>query len=169
MKKSMQRRSFLEFLGKGALTLSVTPTLLANKMYTPLLGNKKLPLVKGIRPSAKDELKLARGLNFHIIARWGDSINPTDTFGFNNDFTAYIPLDENNPDEGILWVNHEYIDPFFVSAFVGGVEKTKEQVEKEQYNVGGSFIHIRKKKNGKWEMVKDSAHNRRISGYSNTL
>ncbi len=166
MKKSMQRRSFLEFLGKGALTLSVTPTLLANKMYTPLLGNKKLPLVKGIRPSAKDELKLARGLNFHIIARWGDSINPTDTFGFNNDFTAYIPLDENNPDEGILWVNHEYIDPFFVSAFVGGVEKTKEQVEKEQYNVGGSFIHIRKKKNGKWEMVKDSAHNRRISGHT---
>lgn len=164
MKKSVQRRSFLEFLGKGALSLAVTPTLLAGKYYTPLPANKNIPLVKGIKPSKRDELKLAKGLNFHIIARWGDAITPTETFGFNNDFTAFIPLDESNPDEGILWVNHEYIDPFFVSAFVGGVEKTKEQVETEQYNVGGSFIHIRKKKNGKWEMIKDAPLNRRISG-----
>lgn len=164
MKKSIQRRTFLEFLGKGALSLSVTPTLLAGKFFTAIPTNKDLPFVKGIKPSDKDILKLANGLNFHIIARWGDSITPTETFGFNNDFTAFIPLDDSNPDEGLLWVNHEYVDPLFVSAFDGSAEKTKEQVEKEQYNVGGSFIHIRKKKNGKWEMIENAPHNRRISG-----
>ncbi|MEL7118305.1 MAG: alkaline phosphatase PhoX [Bacteroidota bacterium] len=164
MKKQIQRRTFLEFLGKGALSLTITPTLLASKLYTSLPTNKSLPFIKGIKPSDQDVLKLSRGLNFHILARWGDSITPIDTFGFNNDFTAFIPLDESNPDEGLLWVNHEYIDPVFVSGYDGSAEKTKEQVEKEQYNVGGSFIHIRKKKNGKWQMIKNSDYNRRISG-----
>jgi secreted PhoX family phosphatase len=164
MKKLMQRRSFLEFLGKGVLSLSVTPTLLAGKFYTSIPTNKDLPLIKGIKPSDRDVLKLAKGLDFHILARWGDSITPTETFGFNNDFTAFIPLDDHSPDEGLLWVNHEYIDPLFVSKFDGSADKTKEQVEKEQYNVGGSFIHIRKKKNGKWEMIENAPHNRRISG-----
>jgi secreted PhoX family phosphatase len=164
MKKLMQRRSFLEFLGKGVLSLSVTPTLLAGKFYTSIPTNKDLPLIKGIKPSDRDVLKLAKGLDFHILARWGDSITPTETFGFNNDFTAFIPLDDHSPDEGLLWVNHEYIDPLFVSKFDGSADKTKEQVEKEQYNVGGSFIHIRKKKNGRWEVIENAPHNRRISG-----
>ena len=147
MKKTIQRRSFIEFLGKGALGLAVTPTLLAGKLYTSTSKRKSLPFIKGIKPSKLDELKLAKGLNFHVIAKWGESINPNDTFGFNNDFTAFIPLKEDNPDEGLLWVNHEYIDPLFVSGYAGG-GKTKEQVETEQYNVGGSFLHIKKKKNG---------------------
>ena len=126
MNKSIQRRSFLEFLGKGALSLSVTPTLLAGKIYTSLPSHKELPRIRGIKPTAQDELRLARGLNYHIIARWGDSITPTETFGYNNDFTAFIPLNDSTPDEGLLWVNHEYVDPYFVSGFDGSKEKTKE-------------------------------------------
>ena len=164
MAKAMQRRTFLEFLGKGAVAFSATPTLLANKFRTRVRSNAALPFVKGIKPSAKDELKLAKGLNYHIIASWGDSINEKDTFGYNNDFTAFIPLDDSNPDEGLLWVNHEYVDPIFVSGYDGSVEKTKEQVETEQYNVGGSILRIRKRKNGKWQLVKNDPLNRRISG-----
>ena len=164
MKKPIRRRTFLEFLGTGVLSLTVTPTLFAGKIHRSVPANKSLPFVKSIKPSKRDELKLAKGLNFHIIARWEDSITPTETFGFNNDFTAFIPLDENTSDEGLLWVNHEYVDPLFVSKFDGSAEKTKAQVETEQYNVGGSFIHIKKKRNGKWEMLKNAPLNRRISG-----
>ncbi len=164
MAKSIQRRTFLEFLGKGALGLSVTPTLLATKFHTKVNARAHLPFVKGIKPSAKDDLKLAKGLNYHILSSWGDAINKEDTFGFNNDFTAFIPLDDQNPDDGLLWVNHEYVDPIFVSGYDGSEPKTKEQVEKEQYSVGGSILRIKKKKNGKWEVVKNDPMNRRISG-----
>jgi uncharacterized protein len=45
----------------------------------------------------------------YIIVRWGDRVFPdaNDYFGYNCDFTAFIPT---NPDgsSGYLWVNHEY-------------------------------------------------------------
>jgi len=128
----MNRRTFLEFLGKGIAVSTLTPTLipLATSYYKDL---------KGISPSREDKLKLAKGLNFEVLVKWEDAISEKDTFGFNNDFTAFIPLDADNLDDGILWVNHEYVDPFFVSNHVGG-EKSKEQVEKEMYNVGGSIL-----------------------------
>ena len=45
--------------------------------------------------------------------------------------------------------------------------KTKSQVDKEMYNVGGSILEIKKQKNDKWEVVKDSSFNRRITGQTN--
>ena len=35
-------------------------------------------------------------------------------YGFNNDFLAYFPL--RGSSEGLLFVNHEYPDPFFLHA-----------------------------------------------------
>ena len=40
--------------------------------------------------------------------------------------------------------------------------KTKEQVDKEMYNVGGSIVRIQKE-NGKWKVVQNDPHNRRIT------
>lgn len=153
--KSLNRRTFLEFLGKGALLSTVAPSLPIN-----VLAYQK---IKGISPSNEDRLKLAKGLNYDVLIKWEDSINSNDSFGFNNDFTAFIPFDENNPDEGILWVNHEYVDPFFVSNHVEG-EKSKEQVEKEMYNVGGSILRVKKSKSGKWKIIENDPLNKRITG-----
>ena len=51
------------------------------------------------------------------VVKWGDAITSNDTFGYNNDFTCFIPFDDANPDDGLLWVNHEYINGLFVSGY----------------------------------------------------
>jgi len=153
----MDRRTFLEFLGKGVVMTAISPSILS-------ASNSFFHTFKGISPSDKDELKLAKGLSYDILIKWEDPISAQDTFGFNNDYTAFLPFDPAKPDDGILWVNHEYVDPLFVSNYVDGEEKTKEQVQKEQYNVGGSILRIKKTKKGKWEVQKNDPINKRITG-----
>ena len=123
-------------------------------------------MLKAIDSSDKDDLLLANGLKYHSIIKWNDKISDQDTFGFNNDFTCFIPLDDANPKDGLLWVNHEYINPLFVSnynQFENPEQKrTLEQVDKEMYNVGGTIVRI-KEENGIWKVVENDSHNRRIT------
>ncbi|ACK71581.1 protein of unknown function DUF839 [Gloeothece citriformis PCC 7424] len=46
----------------------------------------------------------------YIIIQWGDRVfpNPSDYFGYNNDYTGFVPLNADSSD-GLLWVNHEYV------------------------------------------------------------
>ena len=93
---------------------------------------KKLSL-EGLTPTDEDDLLLTKGLSYHTIVKWNDKISNEDTFGFNCDFTCFIPLDPKNPNDGLLWVNHEYINPLFVSDYNyrnPQQSKTKQQVEK---------------------------------------
>ena len=161
MPNPIRRRTFLEFLGKGTMGAAISAT-----PFTQLAGatqSARAFEIKGIKPSDKDLLKLAKGLDFDILIKWGDAISDKDTFGFNNDFTAFLPLDESNED-GLLWVNHEYIDPYFIAAEHQVTERDLEQIKREQYNVGGTFVRIQKNKKGKWKVVKNDPQNRRISG-----
>jgi len=177
--KSIKRRTFLSFLGKASLGAIIVPPFLMScgNNTKPILGSDvskdklnrlKNIIVEGLSPSDNDDLILAKGLNYHTIIKWGDQISDKDTFGFNNDFTCFIPLDKNNPKDGLLWVNHEYINPLFVSGFDSNVynnpfeHKTREQVDLEMYNVGGSIVRI-KQENEVWRVVKNDPYNRRIS------
>lgn len=177
--KAYSRKEFLSFLGKASLGAMIIPPFLTScgSISTPTttgeLSNEELEklkklAVKGMAASDRDDLLLAKGLAYHTIIKWGDKISDQDTFGFNNDFTCFIPLDENNPKDGLLWVNHEYVDPLFVSDFNYRKFKnplkhrTVEQVDKEMYNVGGSIVRIREE-NGKWTVVENDPHNRRIT------
>ncbi len=47
----------------------------------------------------------------YVIISWGDRVFPNqdEYFGFNNDFTGFIPIDGTSPNDGYLWVNHEYV------------------------------------------------------------
>ena len=84
-----------------------TPTPIAKeKIAEATIERLKKVVLKSINPSDEDDLVLANGLNYHPIIKWGDPINALDTFGFNNDFTCFIPLDDQNPKDGLLWVNH---------------------------------------------------------------
>jgi len=47
--------------------------------------------------SEQDALLLANGLDYHTHTKWGEHINDTDTFGFTNDGTWFIPLNDENP------------------------------------------------------------------------
>lgn len=174
--KNYSRKEFISFLGKaslgammvppfitscGSTTTPTTPVLSPNEQLEKL---KKLA-IKAIPPSDKDDLLLAEGLDYHTIIKWGDKISREDTFGFNNDFTCFIPLDDNNPKDGLLWVNHEYIDPLFVSGFSNRAysePRTKKQIDTEMYNVGGTIVRIREEE-GKWKIVKNDPLNRRIT------
>lgn len=154
----MNRRHFLEFLGSTAalgLGLSAVP---AWEYVHGVTGTRRF---RALAPSSLDQFVAAPGIDWQIVAKWGDTLNSRgDHFGFNNDFTALTPLG-GSALEGILWVNHEQTNPVFVSGARNGSLKSRAQVEMEMKSVGGSLVHIRHEA-GAWRMIPDSAYNRRL-------
>ena len=125
----------------------------------------------------------------YVIVRWGDRIfpNPEDYFGYNCDYTSFIPTNGTNPNDGYLWVNHEYVSypfsflapgtPADLSGFptsyplVIGQDLPNDQTSIEllgefMYNMGGSVVRIsRSNSNGRFAVLSDTK-NRRIHGLS---
>jgi len=168
------RRSFLHFLGRSALvggtalsSISMLSSCKTNKVVTSSnLATNTAPTnftLSPLSPSSADDLVLADGLSYDTLISWNDFISDANVFGFNNDYIAFVPLNDNDPTDGLLWVNHEYMDPKFVSGFDGTTEKTKQQVKQEQYAVGGSIVRI-KLVEGKWQVQKNDPYNKRITG-----
>jgi uncharacterized protein len=131
---------------------------------------------------------VAQGYTADILLRWGDPILPgapefdpmnqsaeaqKRQFGYNNDFVGFVPLPQgsNGSDHGLLVVNHEYTNEELMFPGVG-VEQdakdvqfsriTKELADIEMAAHGGSVVEIRKV-DGKWQVVRDSKLNRRIT------
>jgi secreted PhoX family phosphatase len=120
-----------------------------------------------LNPTEEDMLKLAAGFQYEILLRFGQPLNSAgDKFGFNNDYLAYLPLDPRNPFEGLLWVNHEYHDPYYCSGWRKGQPRTAKQVALERKTVGGSIVHIRRGANSPWEFVPNSSYNRRLDAFT---
>ncbi|MFQ4141171.1 PhoX family phosphatase [Chlorogloeopsis sp. ULAP02] len=125
----------------------------------------------------------------YVIVRWGDRVFPNqeDYFGYNSDYTTFIPIDGNNLNDGYLWNNHEYVSypistvapgtpsnlaefPETYSLVVGQdlpQDKTNILVLGEfMYNLGGSVVRIsRSNSNRRFAVVRDPK-NRRIHGLS---
>lgn len=142
------RREFLKFLGVTSYSLAGISVLESLVSCQSISTNTF--------PSLEDDLILADGFNYYPLISWGDQINKYDVFGFNNDYITYKPLSSS---ELIMWVNHEYTHPLFVS----GLERTKENVDKERRLVGGSIIKV-KKIDRKWKFQKDDPVNRGVRG-----
>ena len=123
----LNRRKFLTYVGTGAAALTVASTGLGGlapkveakgtEAANRLFGfNKKVSGLNfnPIAPSDKDDIVLPKGYKYDVVAAYGDKINAKgDTFGFNNDFTVYFPIDGSS-NRGLLWVNHEYSSDVFV-------------------------------------------------------
>ena len=158
------RRDFLRFTGRGAFLMLAASCASPVNSFLPKDGKKLVELA----PSFDDQLLLAPGFNSKILIKWDDPINSIgDKFGFNNDFIAIVPL-ENTNNEYLMWVNHEYVQPLFVSGHViddNYVRKTFEQATVEMKAVGGSILHI-KKAGTNWEHIKDSKYNRRLDAFT---
>jgi secreted PhoX family phosphatase len=126
---------------------------------------------------------LPEGYERQILMRWGDPIfsdapqfdalnQSADAarrqFGYNNDYTAFIPLPlgSDASDRGLLAVNHEYPLPHLM--FPGlhldkvATEITGEQVDITIASCGHSIVEVRRK-NGAWEIDRASGYNRRIT------
>jgi hypothetical protein len=159
--KTHSRRDFLYFLGRTALTAYGASFLdLQTLSAEPSAG---LPF-QPIQPSDADELVLAKGFNYHIVAKWGDWLNKSEKFGTHNDFVTFIPV-KGTKNEGILWVNHEYTNPLFINGkrYTKGEKRTREAVIAEMESVGGSIMKIKKDKQGNWQVVKNDPINKRIT------
>lgn len=162
MKNISNRREFLLFMGYGVAAASALSQLPGCASSPP---KDPLPFTP-LKFSTKDDVVLADGFRYDILLRWKQLLNKQgDKFGYNNDFLAYVPLDRSQPLEGLLWVNHEYHDPYFNSGWRVGEKRTKKQVDIERKEVGGSIVHI-KRGPERWEVVQNSKYNRRLDGFT---
>lgn len=154
--KSYTRRDFLKFMGVSAAALSG---------FTGCqISQKKPMLFTPLEPTDKDDLSLANGFQYDLLIKELDSIGGGQQFGTNNDYTSFLPLNDSKS-EGLLWVNHEYFTPLFISGFHQAdknIKRTRQQVDREQELMGGSVLHI-KRINDKWTVDKSSKHNQRYS------
>ena len=120
-----------------------------------------------IAASSNDAFEVPQGFRADVLISWGevfrDGRRRPLRYGFNNDFLAFFPLKGSR--EGLLFVNHEYPDPFFLHGYKPtAAPKTPAQVQEEQDSVGNSILHIRRRRNGRWKVVSPSPYNRRIYG-----
>lgn len=148
----MDRKEFISFLGKS--TLVVIGTTSATSLLT---GCSLTDSIKALKPSFIDDVIFTDQFSYKLLISWKDAINNSEEFGSDNDYIAFIPLENDN--EALLWVNHEAIDPLFIHG--KKIAQTKEDYIKETDSVGGSILHLLKKEND-W-VITSSKYNRRIS------
>ena len=126
---------------------------------------------------------VAEGYDADVLLRWGDGLfpdspdfDPTNQtpesqarqFGYNNDFVGFIPIDGSS-EHGLLVVNHEYTNEHLMFPGIVKVEgdelvvapADQKRVDIEMAAHGGTIVEIRKV-DGKWQVVRDGAKNRRI-------
>ena len=123
---------------------------------------------KPVEASDADELRLPEGFKYEIVRSSGDSMGSGMVYGDHNDYVAYFPINMldggDNSDDGILFVNHEYVNPMFWSDYTdpeSAIKKTKEQIAREKSGVGGSVVRVKKEVDA-WRFVEGDELNRRI-------
>ncbi|HEV7436816.1 MAG TPA: PhoX family phosphatase [Pseudorhizobium sp.] len=182
--RRFSRRNFLQgSLAVSAIAATVSPVALmtAEKARAATGSAFSFPEVEA---GVDAHHHVAEGYDADVLLRWGDALFPDSPdfdpanqtaeaqakqFGYNNDYVGFIPID-GAADHGYLVVNHEYTNPHLmfpglVKVVDGTVEQgplSKEQVDVEMAAHGGTIVEIRRV-DGKWQVVRDGANNRRIT------
>ena len=171
--EGMSRRRFLTFLGTGSAALAAGSSGVlvgcaegeeqaqqggsqeqnGSSESSGSSGGQKAPAAfSPIEPTDEDDIKLPEGFEYGVIRSSGDSMGGGMVYGDHNDYVAYFPADAldggDSSEDGLLWVNHEYVNPLFWSKYTdleGATKKTKEQVDREKAGVGGSIVRVRKR------------------------
>lgn len=160
-----KRREFLEFMGRLALATPLAGAVLQNLGCSSMQRKPEFHW-SGLGAIEKDEVVFVDGIQYQMLIKWQDPISDKLKFGTHNDYNAFIQL--SGSDHGILWTNHEYMDPVVIHQRDDLSLRTKADIEKEMPEVGGSLIEIRRdQKTGQWKVVQNSKYNRRID--ANTM
>lgn len=87
--------------------------------------------------------------------------------GMNHDGMHFFPIDVrnggNNSAEGLLVMNHEYVEPNVLHPQGPVLPRPAEQAAKEIAAHGVSVVHIQKNAQNEWQVVANSPFNRRIT------
>jgi uncharacterized protein len=143
--------------------------------------------VKLAKYSVVDDVVVPPEYERYVIVGWGDRVfpNPDDYFGYNCDYTGFVPIGRGD-DDGYLWVNHEYVSYPISELLLSATSDLKglptaftpvigfdlpataniESAGEFLYNQGGSIVRITKRgRQNRFSAVKD-AKNRRVHGLS---
>ena len=158
MTERRDRRSFLQFLGAG-LTRAVLPgaalgPLACRQPRTP----QETPFT-AIQPTSRDELVLPVEFTHDVVALWSDRLPGTNArFGYNADYTTFIATAPDGS-EGLLFVNHEYVslpDPGEIGVYLQTFPLVMDRepgVEDQMHDVGASVLLIKRRTDGRWDVV----------------
>jgi len=143
----------------------------------PLLGFTAIPT------SSDDAHHVPEGYTAKVLYRWGDPVSDGPEFnmdasnpaseqmvqaGMHHDGMYFFPLPygSDSSDNGLLVLNHEYIDANLLNT-TGGYDANasgyiKDKADKEMASHGVSVIEIRKSGED-WEVVRPSTYGRRVT------
>lgn len=188
----LKRRTMM----KGSLAAGVTAMFAAPALSSlrsraaaassTMLGFKAVPV------SEADTIVVPEGYTARVLIPWGEPITGTYPeyslentgaeqamqVGSHHDGMHFFPIDGSS-DEGLLVVNHEYVEPRYMHtaavgmAFDSGAvpmaeeQRDADQVLKELNGHGVSIVHIRKQADGSWAIVRDEL-NRRVTALTPT-
>ncbi|MFN4337718.1 PhoX family protein [Parvibaculum sp.] len=184
--RRIARRGFLAGMGKAALLASASPAILS------LAACDEAPKadpggIFGFEPvphGVDGDHHVAAGHDAGILIRWGDPVlkdapafdvrNQSAAaqlaqFGYNNDYIGFVPLPFGSgaSDRGLLCVHHEYTnDELMYPGYPSdnpAAFYTREIVDISMAAHGGSIIEIMRGADGKWQVVRDSEYNRRLT------
>lgn len=191
----MSRRAVLKGgLGASlaALFAPLTPALAygTTQASASLLGFAPVPA------SAADRVTVPTGYRVQVLAPWGTPLSGADVpfdpirtrgadqaalVGSHHDGMHFFPIEGQDPyqgssTDGLLVINHEYVEPRFMHASAVGQaltysavpldangKRAADEVLKELNGHGVSVLRIRRDADGTWKVVAD-ARNRRITG-----
>ncbi len=176
----LSRRSLL----RGATAVATLASLPALLSARTLAAGANGPAFEELAKGVDERHHVARGYAADPLIRWGDPIladapefdpfkQTADAqehqFGYNCDFTAFLPLPRgaNDSGRGVLVVNHEYTNPELMFPDVAGdgmsERITMDQAEIELAAHGISVLEVRRSSDGSWKALRDGKLNRRIT------
>lgn len=181
VQRTVSRRGFLKSgLDLGAAAFLAGPLAACGGSGIPS-GPKKAPKI-GFAPvatSSADTIVVPQGYRAQVFAAWGEALfadspawrpDGTNTgddqarqIGDNHDGMHFFPLHGESSKEGLLVMNHEYTNYEYLFGAEFMTPWTADKALKAQNAHGASVLHVRQRK-GKWEIVRDSKYNRRITG-----
>jgi secreted PhoX family phosphatase len=139
---------------------------------------------KAVATSSGDAIIVPEGYTADVMYRWGDPItasapsfkgDASETWreqevqaGDNHDGINFFPFPGTDGNSrGILAMNHEYINPEnFQNVANFYKPEIPDNTKKMLAAHGVSVIEVQRNAAGKWEYVKNSTYNRRITGYT---
>jgi len=140
---------------------------------------------KSVSISTEDNVVVAEGYRAVPFAPWGeplfdgvewkgdgsdDAAAQAMQVGDNHDGIHFFPLTQDNSEEGLLVMNHEYATTsgrgryqWLFGRDDAAPQMTEKRVHKVMNAHGVSVIHVKRNVDGDWEIQKGSRYNRRIT------